>query len=318
MRYRLSLMLKNGREKLVMKQLKKAAFLGLGVMGHPMAGHLATKTDLEITVYNRTSEKADIWLSQYTGQKADTPAEAAKEADIIFICVGNDNDLRHILTGPDGAINTIQEGAVIMDHTTVSAAIAREMTALFTEKGACFLDAPVSGGQSGAENGQLTIMAGGSQTAFDHVAPLIRQTYAREMRYMGPSGSGQLTKMVNQICIAGLLQGLSEGLAFGKKAGLNIEDVLSVIGKGAAQSWQMDNRGQTMMKDDFNFGFAVDWMVKDLKIALEEAQKNGASLEETARILGYYEELQKNGEGRMDTSALIRRLGSVRNSVSFR
>ncbi len=273
-------------------------------MGYPMAGHLSTRTDAEVTVYNRTAAKAERWCEDYKGQLAETPARAASGADIIFLCVGNDDDLRHILTGIDGVADTVKEGAIIVDHTTVSAKISREMHDFFAQKGCAFIDAPVSGGQSGAESGQLTVMAGGDKAAFDVVAPLIRSAYAKEIRLLGASGAGQLTKMVNQICIAGVLQGLSEGLSFGLKAGLDVDEVLAVIGKGAAQSWQMDNRGSTMVRDEFDFGFAINWMIKDLNIAIEEGCANGASLDVTSEILG----LQDKGCGGLDTSALIKRL----------
>jgi len=289
-------------------KIERISFLGLGVMGFPMAGHLAEKSGAAVTVYNRTGAKADEWLKKYKGQKASTPAKAAENADLIILCVGNDNDLRGVLTGPDSVAASVKAGTIIIDHTTVSAGIAREMYDVFKAKGCAFLDAPVSGGQAGAEKGQLTVMTGGDQNAFTHIEPIIRMSYAKEMRLMGPAGAGQLTKMINQICIAGTLQGLSEGLAFGMNAGLDIEQVLAVIGKGAAQSWQMDNRGATMAKDSFNFGFAVDWMIKDLGIAVEEAKKNGSSLEMTSQILEYYQELQGKGCGRMDTSSLIKRL----------
>lgn len=291
-----------------MKKINKIAFIGLGVMGYPMAGHLSARAEAGVTVYNRAAEKARLWQTEFAGKSAGSPAEAAQEADVIFLCVGNDDDLRSVLTGPKGVMAGIREGTIIVDHTTVSANIAREMHGAFREKGCAFLDAPVSGGQSGAESGSLTVMAGGDEEAFNQVAALILSAYAREIRLMGPPGAGQLTKMVNQICIAGLLQGLSEGLAFGLRAGLDIGEVLQVIGKGAAQSWQMDNRGPTMIRDKFDFGFAVDWMVKDLGIALEEARRNGAELTITKEVLRFYKELQDRGCGRLDTSSLIKRL----------
>lgn len=294
-----------------MRRIDNICFLGLGVMGFPMAGHLAAKSGAAVTVYNRTGEKADRWLAQHKGAKAATTAEGAESADLILLCVGNDDDLRAVLTGPGGVIETVRPGTIIVDHTTVSAAIAREMYAVFKERDCAFLDAPVSGGQAGAEKGQLTVMAGGDEAAFSLLEPLLKACYAKEMRLMGPAGAGQLTKMVNQICIAGTLQGLSEGLAFGMKAGLNIDQVLAVIGKGAAQSWQMDNRGATMARDQFDFGFAVDWMIKDLQIALAEAARNGSSLEMTGKILEFYNELSEHGGGRLDTSSLIRRLTSA-------
>lgn len=280
-------------------------------MGFPMAGHLAEKSGAEVTVYNRTAAKADAWLEKYNGQKADTPKQVAQDADLIFLCVGNDDDLRQVLTGTDGVIEGVKEGAVIVDHTTVSAEIAREMHDVLKEKGCGFLDAPVSGGQAGAENGQLTVMVGGDQLHFELAEPIIKNCYAKEIRLMGEPGAGQLTKIVNQVCIAGLLQGLSEGLAFGLKAGLDMDQVLAVIGKGAAQSWQMDNRGKTMVRDEFDFGFAVDWMIKDLQIALDEARKNGSDLSVTETILSFYQDLQNGGHGRLDTSSLIKRLTSA-------
>ena len=292
-----------------MKPIRNIAFLGLGVMGGPMAGHLAARTECDITVYNRTSEKADKWLKESKkGRMALTPAQAAKDADLVLLCVGNDNDVRNVLTGSDGVIETIKPGSIIVDHTTASAHLAREMAEIFKAKSVDFMDAPVSGGQAGAVNGALTVMAGGAAEVFEHVAPLLRTAYAREMRLMGDVGAGQVTKMVNQICIAGTLQGLSEALSFGMKAGLDMDEVLAVIGKGAAQSWQMDNRGGTMVADRFDFGFAIEWMIKDLHIVLEEAARNGARLDLTPQILGFYEELRGKGMGSCDTSVLIRRL----------
>ena len=277
--------------------MKQAAFLGLGVMGGPMAGHLATKTALDITVYNRTFLKTENWIEIYKGQTATTPAEATKNADIIFICVGNDHDLEQVLTGPNGVIQTVKPGGIIVDHTTVSADISRRMVDIFAAKNVSFLDAPVSGGQVGAEKGALSVMVGGDKAAFEIVAPIIRQ-----------SGAGQTAKMMNQICIAATVQGLSEALAFGQKAGLNMDEALAVISKGAAQSWQMENRSLTMLQDKFDFGFALDWMIKDLNIAIEEAKRNGAQLPGTQIILNYYKELSIHGNGRLDTSALIKRL----------
>lgn len=288
--------------------IQDMAFLGLGVMGYPMAGHLATKTDLNVTAYNRTFAKAESWAKQYKGQAVTTPAEAAQNADIIFLCVGNDQDLEQVLTGANGVIETIKPGAIIVDHTTVSADISRRMYEIFKAKNVSFLDAPVSGGQAGAEKGALSVMAGGDQEAFNTVAPIIRQAYGKEVRLIGASGAGQTTKMLNQICIAATVQGLSEALAFGQKAGLNMEDVLAVISKGAAQSWQMENRSTTMLQDKFDFGFALDWMIKDLGIAVEEARRHGAKLPGTETILGYYKELSASGHGRQDTSALIKLL----------
>lgn len=287
---------------------KNVSFLGLGVMGAPMAGHLANKTESNLTIYNRTAGKAEQWAKTFKGSVAITPAEAARNANIIFLCVGNDQDLEQVLTGPDGVVETVAPGTIIVDHTTVSADISRRMYARFKNIGVDFLDAPVSGGQAGAEKGVLSVMVGGDQQAFDTVAPIIRQAYGKEVRLIGPSGAGQTAKMLNQICIAATVQGLSEALAFGQKAGLNMEEVLAVISKGAAQSWQMENRSATMLQDKFDFGFALDWMIKDLGIAIEEAKRHGASVPGTETILSYYKELSGQGHGRLDTSALIKRL----------
>lgn len=287
---------------------KNVSFLGLGVMGYPMAGHLTSKTDANMMIYNRTFGKAEGWTKQFKGKASKTPADAARGADIVFICVGNDNDLEQVLTGKDGVIETIKSGAIIVDHTTVSADISRRMYDVFKDKGVSFLDAPVSGGQAGAEKGALSVMVGGDQSAFDIVAPIIREAYGKEVRLIGNSGAGQTTKMLNQICIAATVQGLSEALAFGQKAGLNMEEVLAVISKGAAQSWQMENRSPTMLQDKFDFGFALDWMIKDLGIAIEEAKRYGAQVPGTETILSYYKELSAAGDGRLDTSALIKRL----------
>lgn len=284
------------------------SFLGLGVMGYPMAGHLASKTGLNITVYNRTYAKAENWAKQYKGRIAATPVDAAQTADIIFLCVGNDHDLEQVLTGTNGVIDTVKPDTIIVDHTTVSADISRRMADLFAQKNVQLLDAPVSGGQAGAEKGALSVMVGGDKDAFETVVPIIRQAYGKEVRLIGPSGTGQTAKMLNQICIAATVQGLSEALAFGQKAGLNMEEVLAVISKGAAQSWQMENRSATMLQDKFDFGFALDWMIKDLGIAIAEAQRHGAKLPGTETILSYYKELSAQGHGRMDTSALIKRL----------
>jgi 3-hydroxyisobutyrate dehydrogenase len=289
--------------------MAKTAFIGLGVMGYPMAGHLAAKGH-EVTVYNRTAAKSDAWVKQHGGRSAATPRAAAEGAEIVFACVGNDDDLRSVTTGPDGAFHGLAADAVFVDHTTASAAVARELHAAASERGAHFIDAPVSGGQAGAENGVLTVMCGGEAGPYARAEPVIA-AFARACRLMGPAGSGQLTKMVNQICIAGLLQGLSEGLHFAQKAGLDGKAVLEVISKGAAGSWQMENRGTTMLDDRFDFGFAVDWMRKDLGICLEEADTNGASLPATALIDQFYKDVQKLGGGRWDTSSLIRRLRSV-------
>jgi 3-hydroxyisobutyrate dehydrogenase len=286
--------------------MARVAFIGLGVMGYPMAGHLASKGH-EVTVYNRTAKRADAWVAAHGGKRADTPAAAADGAEIVFCCVGNDDDLRSVTTAGGGAFEGLGEGAVFVDHTTASAAVARELDAAAQDRGAHFVDAPVSGGQAGAENGVLTVMCGGDEAPYARVEPVIA-CYARACRLMGPAGAGQLTKMVNQICIAGLVQGLSEGLAFAEKAGLDGEAVLDVIGKGAAGSWQMENRGKTMLADKFDFGFAVDWMRKDLGICLAEANANGAALPTTALIDQFYKDVQGLGGGRWDTSSLIRRL----------
>ncbi len=287
--------------------MAKTAFIGLGVMGYPMAGHLAAKGGHDVTVYNRTEAKAQKWVEQYGGQMAPTPAEAAKGADFVFACVGNDDDLRSVTTGPDGAFQSMDAGSIFIDHTTASAEVARELGAAADAGGFGFIDGPVSGGQPGAENGALTVMCGGEQAVFDRAKPVI-DCFARQVGLMGPVGSGQLTKMVNQICIAGLIQGLSEGVAFAKNAGLNVEEVIGVISKGAAQSWQMENRWKTMDAGEFNHGFAVDWMRKDLSIVLGEAGNNGSLLPMTALIDQFYAEVQKKGGNRWDTSSLITRL----------
>lgn len=286
--------------------MARTAFIGLGVMGYPMAGHLA-KAGHEVTVYNRSSEKAAKWVETHGGKAAKTPAEAAKGAEFVFACVGNDDDLRAIATGPDGAFDGMESGAVFVDHTTASAEVARELNEAAKKAGFAFVDAPVSGGQAGAENGVLTIMCGGEEADFERAAPVM-DAYARSRRLLGPSGSGQLTKMVNQIAIAGLLQGLSEAVNFGMKAGLSVPDVIDVISKGAAGSWQMENCAVTMSEDKFEFGFAVDWMRKDLGICLEEAKSNGARLPVTALVDQFYGDVQDMGGGRWDTSALLRRL----------
>lgn len=292
-----------------MKQIEKIAFLGLGVMGGPMAGHLAAKTDCAVTVYNRTSAKADKWLADHgKGRVAHTPKDAVSGADLILLCVGNDDDLRTIITAPGGVLEGLSGGEIVVDHTTVSANVSREIAALLAERGVHFIDAPVSGGQAGAVNGVLTVMCGGDRGAFEHVMPLLKSAYAREMRLMGPVGAGQVTKMANQICIAGTLQGLSEAMAFGMKSGLDMDEVLAVISKGSAQSWQMENRGKTMVRDEFDFGFALDWMIKDLQIVVEEGRAIGADLTVTRQILDFYRELSARGDGRKDTSALVRRL----------
>jgi 3-hydroxyisobutyrate dehydrogenase len=281
----------------------KTAFLGLGVMGFPMAGHLK-KGGHEVTVYNRTAAKAQKWVEAHGGRAAATPAEAAKGAEIVFSCVGNDDDLRSIVLGEQGALAGMSKGALFVDHTTASANVARELSQIAKEKGVHFLDAPVSGGQAGAENGKLTVMVGGAQGDFDKAKPVI-DCYARACVLLGPVGSGQLTKMVNQICIAGLVQGLAEGMNFAVKAGLDPAKVVETISKGAAQSWQMENRALTMVQDKFDFGFAVDWMRKDLGICLEEAKGNGARLPVTALVDQFYAQVQQRGGKRWDTSSLI-------------
>jgi 3-hydroxyisobutyrate dehydrogenase len=281
----------------------KVAFIGLGVMGFPMAGYIS-KAGHDVTVYNRTSAKADKWVQTYKGKAATTPAEAAKDADFVFTCVGNDNDLREVTIGSDGAFQNVKKGAVFIDNTTASAKVARELFNTATTKGFGFLDAPVSGGQAGAENGALTVMVGGEQSDYDKAESVI-DCYSKKIKLLGPSGSGQLAKMVNQICIAGLVQALSEGIRFGQNAGLKVEDVIEVISKGAAQSWQMENRFKTMIDDKFDYGFAVDWMRKDLGIAMEEAKSNGSKLPVTETVDKYYEQVQKNGGNRFDTSSLI-------------
>jgi 3-hydroxyisobutyrate dehydrogenase len=286
---------------------QSAAWIGLGVMGYPMAGHLKSKGGIALTVYNRTAEKAAKWAAQFKDKTALTPAEAAKGADVVFACVGNDDDLRAITIGKDGAFEAMKKGAVFVDHTTASADVARELHAAARAQGVGFVDAPVSGGQAGAENGVLTVMCGGEEKDFANVAPLIAH-YSRMCRLLGGPGSGQLAKMVNQICIAGLVQGLSEAVNFGMKAGLDMEAVIEVISKGAAGSWQMENRHKTMIAGKFDFGFAVDWMRKDIGICLAEANHNGASLPITALIDQFYADVQKMGGRRWDTSSLIARL----------
>jgi 3-hydroxyisobutyrate dehydrogenase len=281
------------------------AFIGLGVMGYPMAGYIS-KAGHNVTVYNRTKSKAEKWIGEYKGKMAETPAEAAKDAEYIFTCVGNDNDLREVIFGDNGVFKTIKKGAIHIDNTTASATIAREIHEYAKKNGFSFLDAPVSGGQAGAENGALTVMIGGDQADFDKAKDKI-DCYSKKMKLLGNAGSGQLAKMVNQICIAGLVQGLSEAINFGMKAGLNMEDVIEVISKGAAQSWQMENRFKTMIDDKFDFGFAVDWMRKDLKIAMDEAQNNGSLLPVTELVDKYYSEVQNMGGNRWDTSSLIKR-----------
>jgi len=286
--------------------MAKVAFIGLGVMGYPMAGHLV-KAGHEVTVWNRTTEKAKKWAAQHGGKAATSPQEAAAGAEFVMACVGNDDDLRSVVYGEQGAFAGMAKGAVFVDHTTASADVARELYGKAKAAGLAFVDAPVSGGQAGAENGQLTIMCGGDADVYARVQPVI-QAYAKMQALLGEAGAGQLTKMVNQICIAGLVQGLSEALAFGRAAGLDIVKVVEVISKGAAQSWQMDNRHKTMAESKFEFGFAVDWMRKDLGICLAESRRNGTSLPMTAAVDQFYAEVQQMGGGRWDTSALIARL----------
>ncbi len=286
--------------------MARVAFIGLGVMGFPMAGHLA-RAGHEVVVFNRTGAKAEAWVARHGGRLAATPAEAAAGAECVFACVGADDDVRQVATGAQGAFVTMAEGAVFVDHTTTSAALAEEMHAEARSRGLHFIDAPVSGGQQGAENGQLTIMCGGEEEPYARAEPLMR-AYAKQVRLMGPAGSGQRTKMVNQICIAGLLQGLAEGIHFALRNGMDVDAVLDVISKGAAQSWQMDNRGHTMARGEFDFGFAVDWMRKDLGICLDEARRAGASLPVTALVDQFYTQLQQRGDGRLDTSSLVKLL----------
>jgi len=285
---------------------RKVAFLGLGVMGYPMAGHLA-RAGHRVTVYNRTPAKAEAWVKEYGGASAATPAAAAAGAEFVFACVGNDDDLRSVVLGEQGAFAGMAAGAIFVDHTTASAEVARELHAAARASGLQFVDAPVSGGQAGAVNGALTVMCGGDADAFAAAQP-VALAFARAVTLVGAPGAGQLAKMVNQICIAGLVQGLAEAIAFGQKAGLDMKQVLDVIGKGAAQSWQMDNRGKTMVDDQFNFGFAVDWMRKDLGLVLDEARRNGARLPVTAVVDQFYADVQALGGGRWDTSSLIKRL----------
>jgi 3-hydroxyisobutyrate dehydrogenase len=283
--------------------MSNVAFCGLGVMGGPMAGHLA-RAGHRVTVYNRTASKADDWAAAHGGAVAATPAEASRDVDVAFVCVGNDDDVRAVVTGPDGVLDGLSPGAILVDHTTASADLARELDVACRDRRVGFVDAPVSGGQAGAENGQLTVMCGGEQAAFDVVAPLI-DAYARACTLLGPVGSGQLTKMVNQLAIAGIVQGLAEALAFAMRAGLDTDLVLDVISKGAAQSWQMENRGRTMCRGEFDFGFAVEWMRKDLGICLQEARRNGARLPLAALVDQFYAHVAARGGARWDTSSLI-------------
>ncbi|QIK41145.1 NAD(P)-dependent oxidoreductase [Pontivivens nitratireducens] len=286
--------------------MARCAFIGLGVMGYPMAGHLRAAGH-DVTVYNRTATKAEAWVQQHGGQSAPTPAQAAQDAEFVFCCVGNDADLRSVTTGPQGAFGTMSPDAVFVDHTTASADVARELAAAAGEAGFHFIDAPVSGGQAGAENGVLTVMCGGEEPVYKRAEPIIA-AFAKSCRLMGEAGAGQITKMVNQICIAGLVQALSEGINFAQKAGLDGHAVVDVISKGAAGSWQMENRGGTMLEGTFDFGFAVDWMRKDLGIVLDEARNIGASVPVTATVDQFYQDVQNMGGGRWDTSSLITRL----------
>lgn len=292
-------------------EIRRVAFIGLGVMGYPMAGHLA-KAGFDVTVYNRTPAKAQAWVAQYGGRAAPTPREAADGAQLVLACVGNDDDLRSVTLGPDGALAGMARGAVFADHTTASAGVARELSEAASARGVAFIDAPVSGGQAGAQNGKLTIMCGSDDApAFERAAAVLEH-YAVAVTHLGPAGAGQLTKMVNQICIAGLVQGLAEAIYFGERAGLDMPRVLEVIGKGAAASWQMDNRGKTMIQNEYDFGFAVDWMRKDLGFCLDEAKRNGAPLPVTALVDQYYSDVQALGGNRFDTSSLIWRLRKLR------
>ncbi|MFP3547075.1 NAD(P)-dependent oxidoreductase [Rhizobium sp. SIMBA_035] len=287
--------------------MAKVAFIGLGVMGFPMAGHLKTKGGHDVTVYNRTAAKAADWVAKFGGASAQTPAEAVAGADFVFTCVGNDDDLRSVTTGKGGVFEGMKKGAILIDNTTASAEVARELDEAAKAKGCDFIDAPVSGGQAGAENGVLTVMCGGDEAVFEKAKPVIA-AYARMVGLMGPAGSGQLTKMINQICIAGVVQGLAEGIHFGKRAGLDIEKVVDVISKGAAGSWQMENRHKTMNQGKYDFGFAIDWMRKDLDIVLTEARRNGAKLPVTALVDQFYGDVQAMGGNRWDTSSLLARL----------
>ncbi|TAM53808.1 MAG: NAD(P)-dependent oxidoreductase [Paraburkholderia sp.] len=292
-------------------EIRRVAFIGLGVMGYPMAGHLS-KAGFDVTVYNRTHAKAQAWVAQYGGRAAPTPREAADGAQLVLACVGNDEDLRGVTLGPDGALAAMARGAVFADHTTASAGVARELSQAANAQGVAFIDAPVSGGQAGAQNGKLTIMCGSDDaSAFERAAAVLKH-YAVAVTLLGPAGAGQLTKMVNQICIAGLVQGLAEAIYFGERAGLDMPRVLEVIGKGAAASWQMDNRGKTMIQNEYEFGFAVDWMRKDLGFCLDEAKRNGAPLPVTALVDQYYSDVQGLGGNRFDTSSLIWRLRKLR------
>jgi len=284
----------------------KAAFIGLGVMGYPMAGHLKN-AGIDVCVYNRTAEKAQRWVEEYKGSMAQSPASAASGCDVVLSCVGNDDDVRQVLIGDSGALSAMRSGALLVDHTTASATLAREINSAAAEKGVGFLDAPVSGGQAGAENGALTVMVGGEDSHYETAKPVF-ESYSKFSKLLGPAGSGQLAKMVNQVCIAGIVQGLAEGLNFAQKAGLDGEGLIETISKGAAGSWQMDNRFETMLADQYEFGFAVDWMRKDLGIAIAEAKNNGADLPVAELVDSFYSEVQEMGGARWDTSSLLARL----------
>jgi 3-hydroxyisobutyrate dehydrogenase-like beta-hydroxyacid dehydrogenase len=293
--------------------MSKIAFIGLGVMGFPMAGHLATRGQHDVTVYNRTPAKAEAWVAKFKGRAESSPADAARDADFVFTCVGNDEHLRTVTLGPNGAFEALKKGAIAVDHTTASATVARELHAAAKQRGAGFLDAPVSGGQAGAESGSLSVMVGGDEPDFVHAKPVIH-AYAKAVNLIGPSGSGQLTKMVNQICIGGLIQALAEALNFAERSNLDIEKVINTISKGAAQSWQMENRWQTMVDGKFDFGFAVDWVRKDFALVFDEARKNGAELPVTALVDRFYAEVQAMGGNRWDTSSLIALLQRTKKS----
>ena len=286
--------------------MNKIGFIGLGVMGYPMAGHLSNKFS-DICIFNRSQEKVTKWLSQYSGKAFDTPEELSSQCNVIALCVGRDEDVREMMSGKKGILNSVSPGTIIIDHTTTSATLSKEMNELARQKGVIFLDAPISGGQAGAESGQLSVMVGGDEASYKSIKPIL-YNYSKFTKYMGPSGSGQLTKMVNQICIAGLVQALSEGVNFSEKVGLNTTDVMEVITKGAAQSWQMENRWETMLKDEYDHGFAVDWMRKDLDIVSEQAGQVGANIEITEMVNKFYKDIQDLDGGRWDTSSLLKRI----------
>ena len=286
--------------------MNKIGFIGLGVMGYPLAGHLSNEFS-DICIFNRSQEKVTKWLSQYSGKAFDTPEELSSQCNVIALCVGRDEDVREMMSGKKGILNSVNPGTIIIDHTTTSATLSKEMNELARQKGVIFLDAPISGGQAGAESGQLSVMVGGDEASYKSIKPIL-DNYSKFTKYMGPSGSGQLTKMVNQICIAGLVQALSEGVNFSEKVGLNTSDVMEVITKGAAQSWQMENRWETMLKDEYDHGFAVDWMRKDLDIVSEQAGQVGANIEITELVNNFYKEIQQSSGGRWDTSSLLKRI----------